>query len=479
MVVPMIGIFLSLVVLIVLAYRGHSVVIAAPIAALLATLLSGAPLLATYTQIFMPALGKFITNFFPLFLTGAVFGRLMTVSGLAHDLAVGISKLFGPKRALLSTVLATALLTYGGVSAWVVAFTIVPIATALFQEAEIPKRLMPAAIAFGTITFAIAALPGSPQVHNVIPTKYFGTTSYAAPLIGLSGTALMLVLGMLWLEYRVRALHRAGERYMPLDGVHADATAALSALEEEEGGHSEVPAHRTAGNTAVRGLLGLLPIVVVVVMNYSFIYLISKRLDFSYLAEEKFGKVSLDSVVGTWSVTVALATAILVIFAMRPGMFGAFVQALSDGAKTAILPVFTTASEVGYGAVIASLAAFTMIRNGVFSISDNALVVAVVSTGVISGITGSSAGGLSMTLQTFGSDLARMATEQGISLEAMHRITAMASVSFDSLPHNGAVLTMLLVCGMTHKQSYKDVAVCTVVVPIIVVSILLAAVSIV
>lgn len=466
MVIPMIGIFLSLIVLIVLAYRGHSVVIAAPIAALFATALSGAPLLATYTQIFMPALGKFITNYFPLFLTGAIFGRLMTISGLAHDLAHGISKAFGPKRAMASTVLATALLTYGGVSAWVVAFTIVPIATALFQEAGIPKRLMPAAIAFGTITFAIAALPGSPQVHNVIPTKYFGTTSYAAPVLGLTGTAIMLVLGMIWLEYRVRSLHRVGEFYQPLDGSSSNA-AALKELEDAEGGHSEVPVRHSSG------LVGFIPIAVVVAMNYLFIYVISKRMDFSYLAEKKYGAVKLDTVLGTWSVTVALATAILVIFAMRPSLFRVFIEGLGDGAKSALLPVFTTASEVGYGAVIGSLAAFTVLRDGVFSIADNALIVGVVSTGVIAGITGSSAGGLSMTLETFGADLARMATEQGISMESMHRIMAMASVSFDSLPHNGAVLTMLLVCGMTHKQSYKDVAMVTVVIPIVTVTALL------
>ncbi|WP_445227925.1 GntP family permease [Corynebacterium sp. H127] len=476
MVIPMIGIFLSLIVLIVLAYRGHSVVIAAPIAALLATALSGAPLLATYTQIFMPALGKFITNYFPLFLTGAIFGRLMTVSGLAHDLAQGISRAFGPKRAMASTVLATALLTYGGVSAWVVAFTIVPIATALFKEAGIPKRLMPAAIAFGTITFAIAALPGSPQVHNVIPTKYFGTTSYAAPALGLTGTALMLVLGMVWLEYRVRSLQRAGEFYEPEGGSTSNAVA-LKELEDAEGGHADLPAHRGPGSITLRGFLGFIPIAVVVAMNYLFIYVISKELDFSYLAEKKFGAVKLDSVLGTWSVTVALATAILVIFLMRPGLFAVFITGLGEGARSAILPVFTTASEVGYGAVIGSLAAFTVLRDGVFSVADNALIVGVISTGVIAGITGSSAGGLSMTLETFGADLARMATEQGISMEAMHRIMAMASVSFDSLPHNGAVLTMLLVCGMTHKQSYKDVAMVTVVIPIVAVTALLLGVT--
>lgn len=216
MIIPLIGIFLSLAVLVGLAYRGHSVVIVAPIAAVIATLFSGAPLLATYTQIFMPAAGRFITAYMPLFLCGAIFGHLMTVSGLASQLARSMSVLFGAQRALATTVLATALLTYGGVSAWVVVFTIMPIAMELFKEAHVPRRLMPAAIAFGTITFALAALPGSPQIHNAIPTKYFGTTTYAAPFFGLSAAAIMLVLGLGWLHFRTRQLNARGEYFEPL-----------------------------------------------------------------------------------------------------------------------------------------------------------------------------------------------------------------------------------------------------------------------
>ncbi|WP_151550471.1 MULTISPECIES: GntP family permease [Corynebacterium] len=448
MVLGLSGIFLSLGVLLVLAYRGHSVIIVAPIAALLATLLSGAPLLATYTQIFMPALGGFIISFFPLFLSGAIFGRLMTSSGLAADLARGISALFGPQRAILSTVLATALLTYGGVSAWVVAFTIVPIATPLFRQAGIPKRLMPAALALGTITFAIAALPGSPQVHNVIPTRYFGTTGYAAPVVGLIGSIAMFALGMAWLNRRARALIRAGEPF----------------------GDDE-PEDTTVSNTehvALRGLRGLLPIAVVIVMNFLFIYVLSDAMDFSYLDSEKYGSTTIDAVRGLWSVVVALATGILLIMAMRFRHLSELVADLSEGAKNAILPALTTASEVGYGAVVASLAVFAVLRDAIFELANNAILVGITSVAAISGVTGSSSGGLSITLEAFGPDLAALAAQQNIDPELLHRLMAMASVSFDSLPHNGAVLTMLLVCGMTHRQSYKDIAVVSVAIPIVV-----------
>lgn len=529
MIIPLIGIFVSLAVLVGLAYRGHSVVIVAPIAAIIATLFSGAPLLATYTQIFMPAAGRFITAYMPLFLCGAIFGHLMTVSGLASQLARSMSVLFGAQRALATTVLATALLTYGGVSAWVVVFTIMPIAMELFKEAHVPRRLMPAAIAFGTITFALAALPGSPQIHNAIPTKYFGTTTYAAPFFGLSAAAIMLVLGMAWLHFRTRQLNARGEYFEPLpekqtrrekrkeqNGAAVAAPSTQGSENSEVGkahrvvGHSEPAAkHETehhgpgwiqstlkepgvsagellrkqrkrSADTMTKaealklGGVGLLPIMVVIVMNFLFVYVLSSYMNFDYLAEEKFGGVTLDKVMGTWSVVVALATAILLMLAMRPSQIRENIGALSEGAKTSILPAFTTASEVGYGAVVASLTIFTVIRDGMFSVSDNALVVSTLSTGVISGITGSASGGLSITMEAFGASLAQMASDQGISMEILHRVSAMASVSFDSLPHNGAVLTMLMVCGMTHRQSYKDVAMVTVVLPIAVIAAMVA-----
>lgn len=458
MLIPFLGIIASLCFLVVMAYRGHSVIVFAPIAALIAVLFSAAPVMGTYTQIFMPALGNFITKYFPLFLFGAIFGHLMTHTGLAAKLAQGISTLFGPKRALLSTVIATTLLTYGGVSAWVVAFTIVPIASALFRQANVPKRLMPAALALGTITFALAALPGSPQVHNAIPTTYFETDTYAAPIFGGVSAAIMMVTGMTWLEFRLRRLRSQGEDYLPPG-------------EKDEESHDSEPdgagqAITTKPSTAIQGLQGLLPILVVIIANFSFVYYFSDKLDTAYLAEEKYGETSLQSLLGVWSPTIALAAAILTIILMHPRAIVEIAKELSEGAKTALLPCFTTASEVGYGAVIASLAVFTAVKSNMLEISDNALVVSAVSAAVISGITGSSSGGLSITMETLGDQLAELAATQGISAELMHRVTAMASVSFDSLPHNGAVLTILIVCGMTHRKSYNDLGVVTVIIPL-------------
>lgn len=492
MTLALLGILLSLALLITLAYRGHSVIAVAPLAATVAVIMSGAPLLASYTQIFMPALGGFMAAFFPLFLVGAIFGRLMTVSGYAQDLAGWISGLLGPRFAILVTVLATALLTYGGVSAWVVVFTIFPIATALFAEADIPRRLMPAAIALGIFTFATAALPGSPQIHNTIPTKFFGTNTFAAPGLGVLGAVLVFGLGMLWLDRRQKQLAAAGESF-------SDPT--LAELEEDAArrGHGTTPAPATqvdpdepasdgaartpaATLTAVRststvptqpapgaaaGLLGLSPVLAIVLVNALCTYVVLPALDFGYLADEKFGGATVEALTGVWSVTVAMLAGIALVFVLRVAAWKTYVKAITEGARNAVLPVFNTASEVGYGAVIASLAVFAVVRDGMFGISDNPVVVSAVSTSGISGLTGSASGGLTITLQTFGEQLAQMATDQGIPMELMHRVTAMASTGFDSLPHNGAIITLLLVCGLSHREAYKDIFVVTVVVPVV------------
>ncbi|GAB3711615.1 GntP family permease [Nocardiopsis nanhaiensis] len=482
------GITLSLVLLITLAYRGHSVIAVAPLAALVAILFAGAPVLATYTQVFMPAMGGFITNFFPLFLTGAVFGKLMSLSGFAQHLADWISRLLGAKRAILVTVLATALLTYGGVSAWVVVFSIFPIAMALFEKADIPRRLMPAAIALGIFTFATAALPGSPQIHNTIPTLYFGTNTFAAPLLGLVAAAVVFALGLAWLNWRKAKLRAAGESFTDLTdaerrtsgtGNVPDGPPAPSSTGGATGSAGGIAAPRAAltdrraetaqpvrGGTALQGFLGLVPVLVVVLTNALMTYAVLPAMDTAYLAEEAYGATDVTSVAGLWSVTTGMVVGIVSILVLKFGSVRELVNGISEGAKNAVLPAATTASEIGYGAVIASLAAFMVIRDGIFAISENALITSILSTSGIAALTGSASGGLTISLETFGEELTALAADQGISMEVMHRATAMASTGLDSLPHNGAIITLLLVCGLSHRESYKDIGVVTVIVPV-------------
>src|ERR687887_507911 len=221
----LLGILLGLALLIWLAYRGWSVLLLAPAAALLAAATAREPLLAHWTQTFMGSTAQFLAQFFPLFLLGALFGKRMDDSGSVSAIAGFMTERLGERRAVLAVVLAGALVTYGGVSLFVAFFVLVPMAQALFRAASIPRRLMPAAIALGTSTFTMSALPGTPAIQNAIPMPFFGTTPFAAPGLGLIASAIMLGFGLWWLERAERSARQSGEGYGATDAAPVDVAA--------------------------------------------------------------------------------------------------------------------------------------------------------------------------------------------------------------------------------------------------------------
>jgi H+/gluconate symporter-like permease len=490
----LLGILLALALLITLAYRGHSVLVVAPISAAVAVIFAGAPLLASYTQVFMPALGGFVVSFFPLFITGAIFGKLMSETGYARAISDAIVNRLGADRAVLATVVTGALLTYGGISVFVVAFGLFPIARELFRAAAIPRRMIPATMALGTFTFTMSALPGSPQVQNAIPTAYFGTTTFAAPVAGLVASVLMFALGYMWLTYRVRKLKGQGEGFdapRPTDRQRTTAmrsglgpgAKAKSTVNEEDQAHNPELRRNGGIDTALEGdavpsrpprnvWVAIVPLVIVVGVNLVLSHWVLKALDFGYLATERFGGTSIDKVAGLWSVVVAVSLAIAFIVAINIKDARGLVESVHEGAKNSVLPIFATGSEVGFGAVIASVPAFTVVRDGLLGLSSNPLVSASLSTTALAGITGSASGGMTIALQAFGEDLRSMAVEQGVSLELLHRVTAVAAGGLDTLPHSGAIITLFVICGVTHRQAYKDFAVITIVIPLIATAVL-------
>lgn len=441
------GILLSLALLMFLAYRGYNVLILAPLMALLAVLFAGdaALMLPTYTQVFMKSLGGYLIQFFPLFLLGAIFGKLMDDSGSARAIAQGIVTRLGRERAILAIVLACGLLTYGGVSLFVVAFAVYPIGTALFREAGIPKRLLPGAIALGAFTFTMTALPGTPAIQNAIPSPFFGTDAFAAPILGLIGGLIMLGLGSWWLAGQARKLMAAGEGY---------------------GSHKDDPTEQ--GGLPVTGFwLALLPILLVIALNFLMAKQVLPNLDTSYLAKPEFGGLQdAKSVIGIWSIIVALGAAVLLLIGLHWRRWADLKQSLNDGTFGSMLPILNTASEVGYGTVIASLAGFVVIRDLVLSVPGNPLVSEAVAVNILAGITGSASGGMSIALKTLGAQYLEMANAAGISPELLHRVAAMASGCMDTLPHNGAVISLLAICKLTHRDSYKFIFMNTVIFPL-------------
>ena len=433
----LIAILLSLGLLMAFAYRGLPVIVFAPVFALLAVALSGLPLLPSFTESYMGHAAGYVKAFFPLFLLGAIFGKLMETSGAAGSIAAAVVRALGARRAIVAVVMACAILTYGGVSLFVVAFAVYPLAAVMFREAGIPRRLIPGAIALGAFTFTMDALPGSPQIQNLIPTRYFGTDAYAAPLVGITGGAAILIGGLAWLESRRARASAAGEGY----GDHR---------EEEMAGRGHGP----------HLVLAILPLVLVVAANFVF-----SRTSWSVAGwyseadlKQTFPTLDVKAVVSTWSLIVALTLGILAVLLIhRRRVMATLPGSLSAATTGALLAIFNTASEVGFGNVIKAMPGFQTIQRGVFGASKYPLVSVALAVNVLAGITGSASGGLSIALDVMSQQFLAMAREHGISPEILHRIASMASGGMDTLPHNGAVITLLAITGLTHRDSYLDI----------------------
>ena len=432
---------LALGALMLAAYRGFSVIIFAPLAALAAVLLTDPTAVApVFSDLFMDKMVGFIKLYFPVFLLGAVFGKLIEMSGFSRSIVKAVIGLLGSSRAILVIVLVCALLTYGGVSLFVVVFAVYPFAAEMFRQGDIPKRLMPATIALGAFTFTMDAMPGTPQIQNIIPTTFFGTTSWAAPWLGLLGSLFILCCGMLYLERQRRKAAVAGEGY----GTN---------LRNEP----ETPQDIRLPHP----LIALLPLVLVGVMNLVFTHLIPQWYPAVYEIALPGLKTPIPSQVGKliaiWAVQAALLTGILcvLLFSFR-SIAGKFAEGSRTAVGGAMLATMNTASEYGFGAVIAALPGFLVVVDAL-KVIPNPLVNQAITINLLAGITGSSSGGMSIALAAMSQTFIDAANAAHIPLEVMHRVASMAAGGMDTLPHNGAVITVLAVTGLTHREAYKDI----------------------
>jgi H+/gluconate symporter-like permease len=463
----LIGILVGLAGLIFFAYRGSSILILAPIAGLIAAAFAGYPLLASWTQTFMSNAADFIAQFFPLFLLGALFGKLMEDSGSVTSIANYMVSKLGAQQAILAVVLAGAIVTYGGVSLFVAFFVIAPMGMALFSQAGVPRRLMPAAIMLGTSTFTMSAMPGTPAIQNAIPMPFFGTTPFAAPGLGIIASLIMLGFGVWWLKRAEAKARAAGEGFGPIASDAADKAADDPLVRERASTAREFdPAeiHRSAEAPSGPPIaLAALPIVVVVVVNLAMSFFILPRMNVAFLAEPQWGATTLSAVGGLWSVMVALLAAIVTVIAINFRSVPALRATMTAGANASVLPIVSVASLVGFGAIVASLPAFAAVRDWVLAIDGGPLVSLAVATNILAALTGSASGGLTIALDALGPSYMKLAAETGLNPELMHRVAVIGAGTLDSLPHNGAVVTLLAVCGCSHRESYMDIVMAAVV----------------
>ncbi|KMZ13006.1 D-beta-hydroxybutyrate permease [Candidatus Burkholderia humilis] len=440
----------ALIFLIFAAYRGYSVILFAPIAALAAVLLTDPAAVApVFSGIFMEKMVGFVRLYFPVFLLGAVFGKVIELSGFSESIAAAI-RYIGRSHVNAVIVAVCALLTYGGVSLFVVVFAVYPFAAEMYRQSNIPKRLMPGAIALGAFSFTMDSLPGTPQIQNIIPTTFFKTTGWAAPWLGVIGSVFIIVVGLTFLEWRRRSAMAKGEGY------------GTSLVNEPE---------RVESTHLPNLVLAIAPLILVGVANFVLTKWIPVWYDASYTVPPEVlpgvhapVTTAVKTVIAIWAVEGALLLGILlVLLTAFSRVKERFAVGTCAAVADALLAAMNTASEYGFGGVIAALPGFLVVSDALLKSIPNPLVNAAISVSSLAGIMGSASGGMSIALAAMSDTFIAGANAAHIPLEVLHRVIAMASGGMDTLPHNGAVITLLAVTGLTHRESYRDIFAVTII----------------
>lgn len=426
----MFGIFIGLALLMFLAYRGMSIIWIAPICAMIVALTGGLELIPAYTGAYMDGFVSFTKAWFPAFMLGAIFGKVMDESGAARSVAYGVTKVIGTKYSIVAVVLGCGILAYGGVSIFVIVFAILPLAVAMFRESNTSRKLIPGSIALGSFTFAMTALPGTPQIQNLIPIQYFGTTPTAAPIIGIVAAIIMFVGGLMWLMYREKKYKAAGVVFVE------------PSKKSEEIDMDSLP----------HPIVSAVPLLVVVILLNVF----------------------------KQAIVTSLVAGILVGVVLGYKRIPKLIDTFNAGVAGSVIAIINTSAAVGFGAVVRAVPGFAQLTDAVLGIGGNPLVSEAVAINILAGATGSASGGLGIALAALGDTFVQAAATSGIPIEAFHRIASLSCGGLDSLPHNGAVLTLLAICSMTHKDSYFDIFIVATCVPIVatVVGIIMASVGI-
>lgn len=429
--VSLIGIILALGMLIWFAYNGRSIIWVAPVCAVIVAVTSGLNVLDAYLVDYIKGMAEYVVSWFPAFFLGAVYGKIMDMTGAARALANKLISIIGHKFAILSVVLPCVLMTYGGISVFVVAFVVYPMGYAIYREANLPRTLLPGAIAFGAFGFTMMAIPGTPQIQNIIPTTYYGTTATAAPLMGIVATILMAVPGYFYLEWRCRRARKKGLGF------------------EEDPKHTECVVD-ISKQSSWQWLNGLLPLVVVVFMLN--------------ILPGILAKYEIIELTTNQSIVIALLGGIATACFMNIKQFKVLLPAIDAGSNGSLLAIMNTACAVGFGSVVKVVPGFVLLKKAMLAMPGSILFSEAVAVNVLSGATGSASGGISIALETMSAQYLERALEMGLDPELLHRV-AVLSGGLGTLPHNGAVLTLLAVSNCKHKESYIDICVTACIIP--------------
>jgi H+/gluconate symporter-like permease len=414
-----IGIILSLVFIIVLALRGWHIIIIAPLAVVLLSIFSDMNIIQSLTGPYMKGFINYAGKFYLIFLAGSLFGKFMEDGQAARSIAAGILKVIGtesPMRMMFAISLVSIALTYGGVSVVVVIFAIIPIARPLFKQLNLPWHLFTAAFFFGTVGMTMTMLPGTPQIQNIMPTKYMASTATAAPLVGLTGALIITLFNFFYFRYIIKKAKERGEVYEdPAPGILGAGVAASGPMPNV--------------------WISLIPLVVVLVLL---------NVDLPYIKKD---------------VVLALTGGVIACLILFWKHYNNIIDTLNKGAVNTVIPIVNTCADVGYGMAVAATTGFKLVSTWLLTLPMHPIISLSIATNIMAAITGSASGGLGIILET----LAPKYLALGLSPELIHRIACMSSGAFDAMPHNGFVITALAVSGLVHANAYKHIFWCHVV----------------
>jgi H+/gluconate symporter-like permease len=429
----MIGLFVALGLLIYLTMKGINIIIAALLCSIVLALTGGIDLNTAMTGFYMDGFTSYFANWFLIFLLGAIFGKVMQDTKSAESIADWVSRTMGSQWAVFAVVGACAIMTFGGVSLFVVGFTVYPIAVSLFKLANYPHRFIPAALVFGSISFTMTS-PGSPEIQNLIPTEFFGTTPTAGGWVGVVTGMFIATIGGFWLRYLVRKAIAQGEQFeLPRSSPFYSSEKVMDEIAATtEKASKELP----------NAFFAILPLaIVILVLNV-----------LSFVMAPKTAAL------------VALVLGILSVWIFNFKFVQEYWQSLATGAQNSLVAIANTCAVVGFGSVAAQVSAFDSFINALVNISGPPLLGLAIGVTIICGLTGSASGGLGIALPL----LAPIYLAKGIDPGSMHRVSALASGGLDSLPHNGYVVTTVrAICGETHKRAYLPILCVSVIVPTI------------
>ncbi|HVO65558.1 MAG TPA: hypothetical protein VMT12_03655 [Syntrophales bacterium] len=406
-----IGIILSLAFIIVLALRGWHIIIIAPLAVVLLCLFSNMNIVQALTGPYMKGFINYAGKFYLIFLAGSLFGKFMEDGQAARSIADGILRLIGtekPIRMMFAISIVSLALTYGGVSVFVVIFAVIPIARPLFKQLNLPWHLFLASFIYGAVTITMTMLPGSPQIQNIMPTKYMATTAAAAPILGLTGALIVTLFNVFYFRYIIKKAKEKGEVY-------------------EEPAPGLLGAGIASSGPMPNVWLSLIPLVVVLVLL---------NVDLPYIKKD---------------VVLALTGGVVAAMILFWKYYANIIDTLNKGAVNTVIPIVNTCADVGYGMAVSATTGFKVVSDWLLTLPMHPIISLSVATNIMAAITGSASGGLGIILET----LAPKYLALGLNPELVHRIASMSSGAFDAMPHNGFVITSLAIAGLFHANAYK------------------------